>query len=200
VPERQRVNRTNTVCCSITEQVFKAPWPTILAPAEYSGTGTPLPIMFLTGSAASQIFTPSATDSLAATSTSATSTPLQKAPHNSSLGAGLGAGLGCVAVIALGLGWLILHCKKNRRATGVISNDFTSEHGLLMTVAPDIAEKGGTERFYEHRGKETSEMHVAEAPSKSTGDVHRAELGNDRPAELSAEPPTELPANSINRD
>ncbi|KAH4026299.1 hypothetical protein HBI09_151200 [Parastagonospora nodorum] len=112
----------------------------------------------------------------------------------------LGAGLGCVAVVALGLGWLVLHRKKNRRATGVISKDFTSENGLVMTVAPDIAEKDGTERFHKHNGKETFEMHVAESPSKSTGDMNRAELADDRPAELSADSPTELPTNSINRD
>ncbi|KAH3909116.1 hypothetical protein HBH56_168350 [Parastagonospora nodorum] len=112
----------------------------------------------------------------------------------------LGAGLGCVAVVALGLGWLVLHRKKNRRATGVISKDFTSENGLVMTVAPDIAEKDGTERFHKHNGKETFEMHVAESPSKSTGDMNRAELADDRSAELSADSPTELPTNSINRD
>ncbi|KAH3968611.1 hypothetical protein HBI65_124130 [Parastagonospora nodorum] len=112
----------------------------------------------------------------------------------------LGAGLGCVAVVAHGLGWLVLHRKKNRRATGVISKDFTSENGLVMTVAPDIAEKDGTERFHKHNGKETFEMHVAESPSKSTGDMNRAELADDRPAELSADSPTELPTNSINRD
>ncbi|KAH5281624.1 hypothetical protein HBI64_133590 [Parastagonospora nodorum] len=112
----------------------------------------------------------------------------------------LGAGLGCVAVVALGLGWLILHRKKNRQAAGVISNDFASENGLVMTLAPDITEKDGKERFHEHNGKETFEMHVAEPPSKSTGYVHRAELAHDRPAELSAESPTELPANSIDRD
>lgn len=103
-------------------------------------------------------------------------------------------------MIALGLGWFFLNRKKNRRATGAISNDMTSENGLMMTVTPDIAKKDGTERFHEHNGKETYEMHVAKSYPKLQGDAHRAELADDRPAELSAESPAELPATSIDPD
>jgi hypothetical protein len=193
VPAKQRVNRTNTACCSINEQVFKAPWPTILAPAAYSQTGTPVPIVFLTDTTTSQSPSSTATNSPAAYdasgASSASATP-QHAAHSSSLAIGLGTGFGVAAVIALALGWMFLR-RRNKRATEATSADFTkengpSENGRVMMAGSEVAEKDGTDHFNGRDVKPTWEMCAAESLSKPKGDVYRAELPAESAAELPA--------------
>lgn len=175
----ERVNQTNTECCSIDDQLFKAAWATIIATASYSGTPVPvatlMPItssQFLSSSAATS--SPTSIDNPGSTSSGRSS---------SSLAIGLGVGLGGGAIVALVLGWMFLRRRRKQTATP------TELHGNKEKGDQVIAEKYGTERLHEMDSRERYELH-SPTPKKGMSDVYGHELSTELPAELSASEPS----------
>ncbi|KAH7076676.1 hypothetical protein BKA63DRAFT_602435 [Paraphoma chrysanthemicola] len=162
-PPEDRVNRTNTTCCNISDLVFTAPEPAVYTTAAYSGLAFTVKTL-TTVSLPTVSFISNATGTPAP---SASGTGLAAAPSSStpSLAIGLGTGLGGGAVIALGLGWFFL---RRRRKTMSESPEIevATEEPPEMT-GQDIAETSGKERF-EIQGKDP--------PVEVIGDVYRAEL------------------------
>jgi hypothetical protein len=105
--QADRINRTNTACCSVTELLFKAPAPSVYATASYAT------LSGISFSIATLIPTTSSSSANGASSnTSATS----HSKPSSALAVGLGAGLGGGAVIAIALGWLLIRRRRRRNA------------------------------------------------------------------------------------
>lgn len=181
----ERINRTNTKCCSVSEQVFKAPWATVIATATFSGT--PLAIATLMSDAPSDAITTISTSSAAPTATGAPNTP----PSTSnSLAIGLGVGLGGgAALIALALGWVFMRRRK-RRNNEKAPDEFTSDDHMRPELSGQdhvVAEKdvGGDngwiakdnkEKMAAMNGYERVELQDTELSAELTGDGYRVEL------------------------
>jgi hypothetical protein len=178
------VNRTNTECCSVDDQLFNAPWATVIATAAY--TGTPVPVATLTPGTSSQSHSKSAS---AATSSPG---PLDNpgfrptGKSTSSLAIGLGVGLGGAAVVALVLGWMFLRRRRRRNTT---SNEL---HGNNENGDQVVAEKYGLERLHEMDSRERYELH-SPTGKKEMGVVY----GSEMPSPMDG--PIELPATEVSR-
>ncbi|KAH8733087.1 hypothetical protein GQ44DRAFT_19737 [Phaeosphaeriaceae sp. PMI808] len=165
-PVEDRVNRSNTTCCSITDLVFKAPAPVVYTTALYSGT--PFPIVTLAtrstlrSSNSTALSTAlSTTRSVNTGATEASSTSQSTPP---SLAVGVGAGLGGGAAIALAVGWVLWRRRKRENKTP--STELTSNDRAEMTDQ-NIVETSGKTRF---------EIQDKDPPAELMGDFSRAEL------------------------
>jgi hypothetical protein len=181
------VNRTNTECCSVDDQLFKAPWATVIATAAY--TGTPIPVATLMPGASTSSQSHSNSASAATSSTGPLDNPGFKptGKSTSSLAIGLGVGLGGAAIIALILGWLFLRRRKGRQ-----NNTSNELHGNNENGDAIVAEKYGMERLQEMDSKERYELH-SPTGNKETGVVY----GHELPSPMDG--PVELPATEVSR-
>ncbi|KAH7377262.1 hypothetical protein BKA66DRAFT_467787, partial [Pyrenochaeta sp. MPI-SDFR-AT-0127] len=123
-PAEDRINRTNTTCCSISELLFKAPEPTVYTVALYSGTpfsvgtltrattaslnSTTVPTVSSTASSVSSA------SSVSVSSTRGASAPPAPQSTSPSLAIGLGTGLGAFALLALAGGSFFIWRRRKR--------------------------------------------------------------------------------------
>ncbi|KAH8726582.1 hypothetical protein GQ44DRAFT_758549 [Phaeosphaeriaceae sp. PMI808] len=148
-PYEDRVNRTNTSCCSIKSLQFKAANPTVFTTASLYGSvfsiATLLPSSISNRS--SVITTPSPSNSLPITSSSS-SAPAVPAAGTPTLAIGLGAGIGSFAAILLGIGSFCLW-RRRKTVSGTPKSttpaNELSENSLAEVPNQDIAEMTGRE-------------------------------------------------------
>jgi hypothetical protein len=134
-----RINRTNTACCSVTELLFKAPAPSVYATAAYlAQSGIPFSIATLVPSTPT---TSASSTNGAQASTSATS----HSTSSSALTIGLGAGLGGGAAIILALGWVLMLRRWRRSAGSSLSELPNDDHSGL--TKQDLIKRSGSRHF-----------------------------------------------------
>jgi hypothetical protein len=184
--QADRINRTNTACCSVTQLLFQAPEPSVYATAAYlSQSGTPFSIATITPS------TPTASTS-PTNEAQASFSPIPNSSKSSSFTIGLGAGLSAGVAILIALGWVFLWRWWKRRGRGA-STELPSDNFAGVTDH-DQAEKGGslhaelgeTERIfeledgiqrYELQGSDKrSELHDQDSPIEKRGHREPVEL------------------------
>jgi hypothetical protein len=129
-----RINRTNTACCSVTQLLFEAPAPSVYATAAYlSQSGIPFSIATIA------LSTPtSSISSTNAAQASFSSIPNSSSPTSFTIG--LGAGLSSGIAILIALGWVLMWRwwrKRGRETSTELPND------NLSGVINHDAEKGG---------------------------------------------------------
>jgi hypothetical protein len=184
-PQENRINRTNTTCCTISDLHFQAPNPAVFTIAAWYGSAYPSPTLPAirngTNQTASAITPTASASTPTASLNSATASTTAAASGPSPTAIGLGAGLGSFAAIALGIGSFVIW--RRRRSS------------QERPSSPALAKK-----LSEHGVAEANGQHCAEM----TGMDYRRELGSPvSPVELwsptSPMVPSELPTEEKGR-
>lgn len=182
-PYENRVNRTNTTCCSIPDLLFTALNPEIFATASIYGSMFPVPTLISSTALRNATATTSATTNPSAVNAlnSASVTPAPS-PGYSALKIGLGAGLGSFAAITLGLGSFLVWRRRKRN----------SELPRSATPAKELSDQDVAEASSRNRAELTGMDYRRELTSpvspvelwSPTSPVERSELSTEQKGRL----------------